>query len=62
MVAIISSTIPDKIESKEQNAAFDREEAAIGAGLGYSYWCYDQRITKAEFETYQAFGIKEIKL
>ena len=37
------------------------ESRRITSALGFNNWWW-KRITQAEYETYQVFGIKEIKL
>ena len=49
-----------------QNGVFTTSEwdviaSRITSELGYEFW-WVSRTTQSEFETYQVFGIKEIKL
>ena len=62
LLAIMKSETDDANPRLYRNE--DEETEAIEKELG-SRWTYGERengITKAEFETYQVFSIKEIKL
>ena len=51
------------LESEDEDmAAAEAEVVAREFGQASYNWQWGDEITKAEFETYQAFGIKEIKL
>lgn len=56
MLGIIASPL------EEEDWGFQAEVAAVSEGLDYDNWRWGRQLSKAEFETYQAFGIKEIKM
>ena len=56
LLAIIESALPDT------EVFFNNEIAAINKTLDHAYWIWGREITDSEFGTYQAFGIKEIKI
>jgi len=46
----------------EHGEAIEAEICAVNNALNRQQWYWGKKISKAEFETYQVFGIKEIKL
>lgn len=50
------------MESPEDpDLLYDEEEILVSGELGHDNWSWRQ-LTQAEFETYQAFDIREFKL